>query len=196
MSKITNLLTTIVLALVIFSCSKSKDGSPAPASASVIGKWTFGALGIKTDVKTIEASIAEIRKLDPETGDGLGKSSYEFKADGKAITIDDGKTENGKYVIDASKKFITITSDTDIDPNTKKLEITKYEIITLTATNLVLGLTTVTQKNADGEFSSGNKEEDFINYFIGLIVFSAKGLDTDAEFEKAKTIQILIKLVK
>lgn len=196
MNKLKTLLTTTIVALLVFSCSKSKDDAVAPASASVVGKWTFGAIGIKTDTKTVEATIADLTKLDADAGASLGKSSYEFKTDGTVITIDDTETETGKYVLDAGNKNITITSDKTIDPITGKLEISKFEIVTLTKTNLVLGAPVLTKKDAEGYFVTGNDDEDFANYLFGAIVFAAKGLDADDEFIKAKSMQIIVNLKK
>lgn len=195
MNKLSKIILATFFAITIFSCKKSDDVTPASSSETIVGKWTFGAIGIKTDTKTIEATIADIKKLDEETSIGLGKSSYEFKANGTVISIDDAETETGKYIVDAGNKNLTITSDTKKDANGKP-EVSSLEIITLTKTNLIIGAPKITKKNTDGDFISGDDDQDIVNYFFSLLVFTAKGLDPDTELSKAKTMQIIINLKK
>ncbi len=196
MKKIKHILIAVILVTIIFSCNKSKEGDPAASSASVVGKWTLDAIGIKTDTKTTEATAAEIKKKDPDgNNNDLVNQSFEFKADGTVISTGEDGPEKGKYVYDSSNKTIKITSDTEKDAN-GKLEVSVLDVLSLSTTDMLLGLTKSSKKDSDGEFVFADEAEEFIVFIFALIVYNTKNIDVDADLAKAKSIQLTFRLKK
>jgi hypothetical protein len=188
MRKLTNLIATTILLTFFISCKKADD-AVTPASGSIVGNWTFTALGIKTDLKSTEATLTEIKKLDPDSGDDLGKTSFELKADGTTISTSDSGTEKGKYKYDAATKTLTITSDVD-------KQSTSYEVVSLTNTDMVLGIFKSTKKDSMGDFIFNSEDEGALTFLFAAIVYAAKGIDGDAEVTKAKSFQLIFRFKK
>ena len=103
MKKINILFLATILTFVISSCSKTEEVAPP----TVVGVWKVGGLGVITDTKTIDATTAEIKKLDAKAGEGFEAISYEFKADGTSISSNKSGTtivsDAGKYVISSAR---------------------------------------------------------------------------------------------
>jgi hypothetical protein len=193
MTKSLNLILATLLFTLVLSCKKSDEADPTPASASVIGKWNFASLGIKTDNKTIEATTAEIQKYDKDNQDlSLDDLlfTYEFVDKTKVISKSGTETKNGTYIIDNAKKTITITD------NVNKNEVEVYEIVSLTNNEIVLGQLKSEKKGSDGLFIFTNEIEDFAFYLIADLIYTIKGIDGEAEITKAKSVQLTLRLKK
>ena len=184
-----NFKKIIILSFIVsFLVSCNKDKEALPSAFSIVGKWTFTAIGIKTDINTTEATVAEIKKLNNGSAVSIGESTLEFKADGTFVSTEEGVSETGKYVYDASKKSITVTNAQN--------EVETNEVISLSNSEMLLSIAKSSKKNADGDFVFANEAEDFAAYFYALIIYSVKSLDVDAELGKTKTMQLTLKLKK
>lgn len=185
MKQFTKIIVTTFFIAFLASCSKDKDASPS--SASVVGKWTISAFGIRTDVKAAEATIAEIKKLDPDAASDV-EGSIEFKADGTYSADNGGTKETGKYVVDAGNKNITTTS--------AAAEVYSYEILSLSNSAMELVQFKTSKKDADGDFEFPTFEETLVFYLFAEVVYGIRGLNGEDELEKAKSAQLTIKFVK
>jgi hypothetical protein len=186
MKKITLLFLATILTFVISSCSKTEEVAPP----TVVGVWKVGGLGVITDTKTVDVTTDEIKKLDAKAGDGFAAQTFEFKADGTAITPSNSssaKTDAGKYVVSADNKLITITSNTTKDSKGNP-SVQSFEISSLTNSELKLGVGKLTKKGTDGKFVIDLFSIDFAVYIYGAYVFAAKGLEPEKEFMNAKTV--------
>jgi hypothetical protein len=194
MKKFTLLFLATILTFVISSCSKTEEVAPA----TVVGAWKVGGLGVITDTKTVDVTTDDIKKLDAKAGDAFAAQTFEFKADGTAITptsSGSAKTDAGKYVVSADGKTITITSTTTKDSKGNPSAQT-FDIISLTNSELKLGVGKLTKKGTDGQFVIDFLSIDFVVYIYGAYVFTANGLDADKELKAAKTISATYNLKK
>jgi hypothetical protein len=182
------IITTLFIAFLA-SCSKDKDA--APSSASVVGKWTLSSFSIKTDTKTVDATLVEIGKLDPDTATEL-ENSIEFKADGSATSTSGTEITKGTYVFDSGSKILTVT-DKDAAGVTSTFI---YEVVSVSSSEMALGVAKSSKKGADGFFEFQNEDEELLADLFAFIVYTVKGLDADDEIEKAKSFQLLLKFKK
>jgi hypothetical protein len=189
------LFLAIFFTTFILSCKKGDEVNPTQGNPSIIGKWTFAAIGIKSDAKIIEATAAEIKKIDADEADKIDDTAIELKADGTVISTSDEGVEKGKYVYDNNKKTLTITSDTEKDA-ADKAQITIYDVLNITNNELLMGSIKSSKKDKDGEFIFANDEEGFLVYLSALAIFTIKGLDPDKEIKNYKSIQLTVKLKK
>lgn len=184
MKQFSKIIVTTLFIAFLASCSKDKDASPS--SASVVGKWTFSAIGIKTDTKTTEATLAEIKKLDEDAGTTL-ESVIEFKADGTYLTTGED-SETGKYTVDSGNKNITTTSSV--------AEVTTFEIVSLSNSEMVLGQFKSSKKDAAGDFEFEDDLAGLFVYIFADAIYTIRGIDGEADFEKAKSVQLILKFKK
>ena len=179
MKKFTLLFLVTILTFVISSCSKTEEVAPP----SVIGKWTLSGFGSITDTKTYDATIEDIRKLPSVTAkqaDAFAAINFEFKADKSYFSNYNG---NGTYVLSADAKSIVMTSEKS---TTAKPVVETLTVVTLTQSELKLGLKKLVKPTGETEFKLGF--EDLANYIFGIYGFAAKG-GTTAELEKVRSIQ-------
>jgi hypothetical protein len=191
MQKIT-LFFLVVMTTFIVSCSKTEDTAPI----TVVGKWTLDGLGVITDKKTVDVTNAELSKIDPKIGAGFATYTFEFKADGTSNTPDnEGKLDAGKYTISADNKILTITSNTQKDSKGVFI-VQKIDIVSLSASEMKLGIAKLSSKDADGDFIVDFFSNDFIAYLFSSYIFAAKGLNAETELNAAKTLQTTYNLKK
>jgi hypothetical protein len=194
MNRITSLFLTAIVTVLITSCSKTEEATPV----TVVGVWKTAGLGVVTDTKTVDVTLDEIKKVDDKASTALATQVFEFKADGTSIVPGSGSSTNtdaGKYVLSADKKTLTITSNTNKDAK-GNLQVQTFEIISLTSTDLKLGVSKLSNKNAAGEFVIDFLTTDLITYLYSAYVFAAKGLNPNTELKAAKTLQATYNLKK
>ncbi|MDZ7900140.1 MAG: hypothetical protein U5N85_19225 [Arcicella sp.] len=186
MKKITLLFLATFLTFIISSCSKTEETA---TPVTVVGKWTLGGLGVITDKKTVDVTTAELSKIDPKIGEGFATYTFELKADGTSNTPDsDGKLDAGKYTVSADNKLLTITSNFKKDSK-GVLMVQKIDIVTLSASEMKLGIAKLSNKGTDGDFIVDFFSNDFLAYVFASYVFAAKGLNAETEVNAAKTLQ-------
>jgi hypothetical protein len=191
------------IAFTVSSCNDDLvrgSSTPTPAApATIVGVWKSTGLGAVTDTKTIDASLAEIKKSDEKAATAFAAISFEFKADGTSIIpgskSSGSATDLGKYTLSADKKVVTITSNATKDAKGNP-DVQIYEIVTLTDTELKLGIAKLTAKDASGAFVVDFLSAGFIAYAFSAYVFAAKGLDVQKELAAAKTLQVTYNLAK
>ena len=113
----------------IFLASCTKDEDPAPASPSIVGKWTI----IKT-VVTVPGSPAQ---TEPYTGNepGCNKDFVEFISGGVVNNIEYSKVNN--LCVPSTDGAVWAQTGNNLKI-TDGSNITNFTIETLTATDLVL----------------------------------------------------------
>jgi PBP1b-binding outer membrane lipoprotein LpoB len=179
MKKITLLFLATILTFVISSCSKTEEVAPI----TIVGKWTASGIGAITDTKIYDATVEDIRKLDPKTADSLAIIKVEYKADGTYLFNKD----KGTYKVSADSKTLTLTSTINKDSK-GVFNVQIIDIPLLSATEFKMGLKKLTKKTTDKEYTVAF-DESFLSYLYAIIAINVKD-QVNADAIEAKSISL------
>ncbi len=192
MQKITLFFLAVMTTFVVSSCNKDKDIPSVVEPVSIVGFWKCGGIGVITDSKIVDATVAEIRNYRTDLGDVFDAQTFQFNVDGTSSIPKSPSfisQDPGKYKLSPDGKTLTVTSNTYKDRN-GDINVQTFEVIKLTKTELILGIgNKLTTKDIDGGFVINTLTIDIITFFFGGYVFGSKGINFISEWQSAKTWQ-------
>jgi hypothetical protein len=180
------LLMPIMLCFFLVACGKTDDVKTE--EVTIVGLWKPATLGIITDTKTLEITLADIQTYNKPLADTINFLSYDLRADGTATVPSNDKAgkDVGKYVLSTDKKTLTFTSNTRKDAK-GAIVVEAYEVLTLTATDLKLGFPK--KVKVGGSFPASIFSIDFALTLIFGDVYQKKNPVVDPAITNATTLQ-------
>jgi hypothetical protein len=180
------LLMPMMLCFFLVACSKTEDVKTE--EVTIVGLWKPVGFGIVTDVKTAEISLADVQTFNKPLADSINYLSFDLAADGGALLPTNNKSgkDAGKYTLSSDKKTLNFKSNLRKD-STGNLATETYQVLSLTGSELKVGLRTFSTKN--GPINVSNAPLDFAVIIIFGTIYEKKDPTGAKAIASAATIQ-------